>query len=392
VAGWLAVVISVTFVLVFGEILPQALFTSDPVRAGYKLAWLVYVFRVVLFPLAYPIAKFLDCVLKQHHSVLFTHDEIESLFLAISHLDKKSQMQTGFGHPDEVTMIQGAMRMRGLKVQDVMVPWDRVKLLDENMELNADGLRDVYSTGLSRLPVYSGRKNNLVGLCIVKNLVVVDPEMGEKVSHYCNRKPVVVTPDTSLFDALNYFQTERTHLAIVTHHVDLVNDCFAESLEIPQHVDFLGIVTLEDIIEEMIQEEIEDETDFIVEMPDEKVTEAHLSRVIDRNTGVRILKNRMRARHAKVQKRQSTARSAMVDREHWESLVINVHPSSMSDEDPEGPQGRRGSEPGISMHHVKKTYTKALQRVAKKSGDSSVTELSNLSMLLSDDNGYGSQD
>ena len=94
VAPWFAVVISVTFVLIFGEIIPQALFASDPITVGSKLSWLVRAFQFVLFPIAKPIAWLLDQCIAVHHPTYYTPDEIEAMI-----------ENANFFHPDQKTFI-----------------------------------------------------------------------------------------------------------------------------------------------------------------------------------------------------------------------------------------------------------------------------------------------
>ncbi|ETO81730.1 hypothetical protein F444_04029 [Phytophthora nicotianae P1976] len=63
---------------------------------------------------------------------------------------------------------------------------------------------------------------------------------------------------------LNEFQKGRSHIALVTRETELVATCWRNNMPIPPHVAFEGIVTIEDVIEELIQEEIEDESDKYV--------------------------------------------------------------------------------------------------------------------------------
>ena len=91
-----AVIISVTFVLVFCEIIPQALFSSDPILAGSKLAWLVRSFQIILFPIARPIAWLLDRCIPARHAVYYTHKEISALV----------EMADDFSHPDQKIFIR----------------------------------------------------------------------------------------------------------------------------------------------------------------------------------------------------------------------------------------------------------------------------------------------
>ena len=66
VASYLSIIISVTFVLIFGEIIPQAIFTSDPILTGYKYYFLVKTFEFILFLICYPISYLLDCSCKSN--------------------------------------------------------------------------------------------------------------------------------------------------------------------------------------------------------------------------------------------------------------------------------------------------------------------------------------
>ena len=90
-----AVIISVTFVLIFGEIIPQALFSSDPILVGSKLAWLVRSFQLFIFPIAKPIAFLLDKCIPQRHAVYYTQKEISAIV-----------EMADFEHPDQKMFIR----------------------------------------------------------------------------------------------------------------------------------------------------------------------------------------------------------------------------------------------------------------------------------------------
>ena len=164
-------------------------------------------------------------------------------------------------------MIEGALKLEDLTVKDATVPWQDVISYPANMTLDEKGLRDLHSTGCSRVPVWEGSKHNIVGLCLVKNLVPVRPSRHHKLLDYSKRKPLVVTKDMNLFDLLNFFQAQRSHFALVVNDDNAqatVEDCFASkngNKRIPDEIAFLGIITLEDVIEEVIQEPIFDETE-----------------------------------------------------------------------------------------------------------------------------------
>merc|ERR1712203_427661 len=64
-----------------------------------------------------------------------------------------------------------------------------------------------------------------------------------------------------MLDLLNLFQEEQCHLALLTNEPDVVKKCWSEDAEIPPHVHMAGIITMEDIIECLLEEDIKDEFD-----------------------------------------------------------------------------------------------------------------------------------
>jgi len=257
VVDWVAIIISVTFVLVFGEILPQAILGANPLKAGYHFAWVVLILEIVTCPVTYPLAWLLDKLLKHDHVVVFTHQEMTNLFTLIKtdneYVDTKSQFQG-----DELLLLQGALKLRSLTVQTEMVKWEDVIKFPYDLILNEEGLTNIWQCGFSRVPVYKDHEMDIIGICLVKDLLLErDSEqvLGESV----RRKPVILAPETTMIKALNIFQEKRTHFALVTRDVDVVNECLDKGLTIPRSVRFLGAITLEDITEQLIQEKIEDE-------------------------------------------------------------------------------------------------------------------------------------
>ena len=76
-------------------------------------------------------------------------------------------------------------------------------------------------------------------------------------------EPLVTSPDTKLLDILKVFQTGKSHLALLSEHPACALEYLQKQRRPPQHAAFLGMVTLEDVIEKIIQDEIRDETDGV---------------------------------------------------------------------------------------------------------------------------------
>lgn len=112
----------------------------------------------------------------------------------------------------------------------------------------------VLSSGYSRFPVHEpGKPTSFIGLLLIKKLIDYDPDDEKPISHFPLSILPQALPSINCFQALDYFQTGRAHLLLVT-----TNPGGPEGAR--------GVITLEDIIEEIIAEEIVDETDQYEDM------------------------------------------------------------------------------------------------------------------------------
>ncbi len=175
---------------------------------------------------------------------------------------------------DEVTMVQGALTMRTQTAKDVMTPLSDVYSLCEDLMLDTDNMVDIYRHGYSRIPVYSknaaddgyGGKTAIKGILLARSLIVVDTHHRRQISQLPLQIPHCISPDTSMVDLVNLFQKGQGksgggHLALVCINPSFAENSLAENSPIPQEAGYIGIVTLEDCVEELIQEEIYDEFD-----------------------------------------------------------------------------------------------------------------------------------
>ncbi|KAJ0398826.1 hypothetical protein P43SY_004957 [Pythium insidiosum] len=262
-----SIILSVTCVLLFGEILPSAVFTGpSQLRIAATLTPIVRVLMAVVSPIAYPIAKLLDWFLGDDHDVVkYKRKELKALVALQRETDALRRHNAAFGtrlHVDEVTIIHGALDLSAKTVQQVMIPIEKVYMLEFDTKLDDNMMAEILASGHSRIPIYRKHRSNIVGLLLVKRLIVVDPEDERPIGDLVLRKPIVVTPDESCYHILNEFQKGRSHIALVTPHAKQVMQCWCKNEDIPVNVAFVGIVTIEDVIEELIQEEIEDESDI----------------------------------------------------------------------------------------------------------------------------------
>ncbi|KAJ3049696.1 hypothetical protein HK097_009332 [Rhizophlyctis rosea] len=240
--GVLAILIATILVLVFGEIIPQAVCSRYGLQIGAFFVWPVRIMVYLVWVLAWPIAKLLDMLLGAGHGMMYKKAELHEL-IALHAKEGGGDLTT-----DEVMILQGTLGVHTKGVESVMTPLDKVEMLSTSTHLTRTELQQIILLGHSRLPIFSDERTNVIGILLVKSLILLNPDESTPV----NSLPLITTVPKvnvgkSLFDMLNLFQEGASHMALVYDQITLV-----------------GIITLEDVIEEIIQEEIVDETDVFI--------------------------------------------------------------------------------------------------------------------------------
>ncbi|OVA07271.1 CBS domain [Macleaya cordata] len=328
ITAWGAILISVTLILLFGEIIPQSVCSRHGLAIGAAVAPIVHVLVWICYPVAYPISKLLDFLLGDRHAALFRRAELKTLVDMHGNEAGKGGELTH----DETTIIAGALELSEKTAGDAMTPISDTFAIDINAKLDRDLMKRILENGHSRLPVYYEQPTNIIGLILVKNLLTIHPADEVPVKNVTIRKIPRVPEYMPLYDILNEFQKGHSHMAVVIRHdsksltpesmiladdsvrdvrVDIdgeqqrqeknlkrkislqkwksfsnnadnsnggtqrtrskkwARDIDADVLQIDENPlpklseeeEAVGIITMEDLIEELLQEEIFDETD-----------------------------------------------------------------------------------------------------------------------------------
>lgn len=160
-----------------------------------------------------------------------------------------------------MNIISGALELRKKTVADIMTLINDAYMLSLEAILDFETVSDIMNSGYSRIPVYDGDRRNIVTLLYIKDLAFVDTDDNTPLKTLCEfyQNPVhFVFEDYTLDIMFNQFKEGTIgHIAFV-HRVNNEGDGdpFYETV---------GLVTLEDVIEELIQAEIVDETDVFVD-------------------------------------------------------------------------------------------------------------------------------
>ncbi|KAM9062941.1 metal transporter CNNM2 isoform X2 [Sarcophilus harrisii] len=248
-SGLVAVVVSTIGIVIFGEIVPQAICSRHGLAVGANTIFLTKFFMMMTFPASYPVSKLLDCVLGQEIGTVYNREKLlEMLRVTDPYNDLVKE---------ELNIIQGALELRTKTVEDVMTPLRDCFMITGEAILDFNTMSEIMESGYTRIPVFEGERSNIVDLLFVKDLAFVDPDDStplKTITKFYNHPLHFVFNDTKLDAMLEEFKKGKSHLAIVQRvNNEGEGDPFYE---------VLGIVTLEDVIEEIIKSEILDETDL----------------------------------------------------------------------------------------------------------------------------------
>jgi metal transporter CNNM len=239
-SGLMAGIIASSLIVVFGEIIPQAVITRHALWWSARFAWFIKFVLILWYPIAAPLAKVLDWFLGDELPI--TYSKRELMDIISEHEDSEHSAVDA----DEERIVHGALQFSHLRVREVMTEAKNVVSFDENQKLTDQFFEEIGEQGFSRLPVYSGDKSNIIGILYAKDLLTEDDDISIiQTEEAFDRDFITVRPDDLLDKVLGIMLKRRQHLAIVK----------------TKNAHFVGIISLEDIIEEIIQHEIQDEDD-----------------------------------------------------------------------------------------------------------------------------------
>ncbi|XP_052463396.1 metal transporter CNNM4 isoform X2 [Carassius gibelio] len=256
-SGLGAVVASTVGIVIFGEIVPQALCSRHGLAVGANTIMLTKFFMLLTFPLSFPVSKLLDCVLGQEIGTVYNREKLlEMLRVTEPYNDLVKE---------ELNIIQGALELRTKTVENVMTPLSNCFMIHIDTVLDFNTMSEIMESGYTRIPVYDTELSNIVDVLYVKDLAFVDPDdctTLKTVTKFYNHPVHFVFHDTKLDAMLEEFKKGKSHLAIVQKvNNEGEGDPFYE---------VLGLVTLEDVIEEIIKSEILDESDLYTDNSNRK--------------------------------------------------------------------------------------------------------------------------
>ncbi|KXX72892.1 Protein MAM3 [Madurella mycetomatis] len=249
--GGVAAVVGATFLIViFGEVLPQSICVRYGLQIGGYMSKPVIAMMYLMAPIAWPMAKLLDKLLGEDHGTVYKKSGLKTLVTLHKNLGEVSQRL----NQDEVTIISAVLDLKEKPVANVMTPMADVFVMSEDTVLDEQTMDMILTAGYSRIPIHeTGNPTNFVGMLLVKILITYDPEDCKLVRDFPLATLPETRPETSCLDIVNFFQEGKSHMVLVSEYPGEDHGA-------------LGVVTLEDVIEELIGEEIIDESDVYIDV------------------------------------------------------------------------------------------------------------------------------
>ncbi|KAG7322487.1 hypothetical protein KOW79_013833 [Hemibagrus wyckioides] len=246
-----AVFACAALIFLVAELLPHIISSGYGFYLAPSLVWLAQSCLIITCPLSCPLGLFLDFALKRDVSTCGVREKVMELI--------RTNVNDPYSEFVKEEFRRGTLRSK--TVEDILTPLKDCFMLPSTAVLDFSTMSEIMQSGYTRVPVYEEERSNIVEILYVKDLALVDPAdctPMTTITKFYNHPLHFVFNDTKLDAMLEEFKKGNSHLAIVQRvNNEGEGDPFYE---------VLGLVTLEDVIEEIIKSEILDESDGYMNM------------------------------------------------------------------------------------------------------------------------------
>ena len=254
--GWSIAILTV-FIILFCEVLPKTIAATFSDRVVYAVSPLIRLLVIILRPITAFIAEITNLFIRIGSKGAITETTITKEEL-LSMVDLAST--DGTFEDEESERIKGMLDFPNKDVSDVLST-HRTEVVGIPMEATYEEVRDtILEHHYTRYPVYDDSLDTIVGMFYSKKFIEWSMDTSVELDTFIDKDPLFVVQSLSVEKVFKLMLTHKKHMAIV----------------LDEYGGTLGIVTHEDLIEEMIGQEIEDETDDDEEILVHEMTESRL--------------------------------------------------------------------------------------------------------------------
>ncbi|MBA4336538.1 hypothetical protein C0416_02065 [bacterium] len=244
------------FILIFGEITPKSFATKYSVQIALLVARPIYAIQIIFTPVTWFLDKIVKFLIRTIGSETKEDQVSEEEIRAIIDIGAEE----GSILKAEKELLKNVLQFNDIHVEEVMTPRVAMDALPIESTLQ-EAIDFVIKKSHSRIPIYEDTIDNIVGIITIKDVLILSEKynVSKKLENIDLKKPITVPVSKKIDTLFKEFQQARTHIAVV----------------IDEYGGTAGIVTLEDLLEEIVGEII-DESD-IEEMPIQKVSEFEIT-------------------------------------------------------------------------------------------------------------------
>ncbi len=237
--GVLSGLLATLLIVIFGEIIPQALFLKNPLSWSSFFSPVLKLMIAVTYILSKPIEMLLNNLFPAQKNRLQSRQEL-GLIISEHLTDESSELDE-----NEIEIMRGALSLSEKRVKNIMTDITNTYWLTMHEKLDGKKIDEIKERGFSRIPIFDEVLTSCLGILLMKDLVDIDfDEHKYSVSDMTLHHAKPVGSMTALDTLFKKFIVARSHL-----------------MPVEKDGKIIGIVTIEDLIEEIFGKEIEDESD-----------------------------------------------------------------------------------------------------------------------------------
>ena len=251
----LSTVVMALLIYIVSDTVPKIISKQIPNKLVYVLAYPIFIIGIILSPISWIFKLILKAVHKifniQEDNILTKDDFILQADEAVSedeNIEENKEKEDEFFEPNELQLLNRAFYFDSIYVKEVLTPREKIFALDIN-GLTCDKLNKIIlNTTFSRIPLYDGDIDHIIGILTVKNYFkeyTSDPHIDIRS---VLSKPLFVDYGAKVDEIFRSFNHEKKHIAIVKDGEKVV-----------------GMITMEDVLEELVGEINEKKTNILKE-------------------------------------------------------------------------------------------------------------------------------
>ena len=240
--GVLAGISATLLIVVFGEVIPQALFAKRPLFWISRFAPMLHTMMILSYPISKPLQLLLNRLVGHATPRLQSRHELGLMIADYLGPNAENELDE-----DEVEIIRGALQLSEKHVSEIMTPIHETFWLTPDVVITIERIEQIKRNSYSRIPILNEQQTMCFGVLMMKDLIDIDFTAKDYRVDELHLHPANLVGSRTALDTMF-----RTFIRAHSHLIPVVKDD-----------KIIGIVTIEDLIEEILGHEILDESDRI---------------------------------------------------------------------------------------------------------------------------------